>query len=275
MPPQNPGHTSMPGCSGSLVSVSLRCTPTGRCHTSRPVARSIAKTIPALPEAITRFRPPARARIGEFCRSWWNISCGCACRCQRLRPARSNASTLLEYRFGPGRLEPFGWPRTPGAGAGLPVDQNVVPVSVSSAGVNHTPAPLLTLRSPQKRGSTVWKSHGAAVVLPDPVDVATRARADEPHLQLALLHADAAARRHPRVDEAAVGGRLLRAGGPRQRRRPHWPSVAHGEGAQPVTAVLGEHLPPADGGAVGAERLLLEAPEPVLPTRGDVERHEI
>ena len=53
----------------------------------------------------------------------------------------------------------------PGPGAGLPVDQNVRPVAVSTAAGNQTPAPLLTSGSPQKPGAIVRNSQAT---LPSP-----------------------------------------------------------------------------------------------------------
>src|SRR3954471_9714995 len=117
----------------------------------------MAYTRPILPDATTSFRPPASTRMGAFWRSWWNRSCGSAWWYQSIAPVRaSSARTEFEYRLGPGRLEPFGKSLVPGAGAGLPVDQNTVPDDVSTAGVLQMPAPLLTAGSPQNPLATVW-----------------------------------------------------------------------------------------------------------------------
>src|SRR5215213_1143194 len=134
-----------------------------------PVSSSKPYTTPSLPDPITMFLSlpliETFASMGEIWKSRLKRSCGLTWLYQTSFPSRLSAIRELLYRLGPGRLEPLGQPLMPGTGEGFPLDQKLMPVSVSIAGGNQSPPPLLTSGWPQKPFSTTCQNHSGRPVL--------------------------------------------------------------------------------------------------------------
>src|SRR5262245_7837819 len=95
------------------------------------------------------------------------MSCRTTCLNQRSFPVEPSSATRESvYRFGPGRLEPFGYFLVPGNGAGLATAMNTRP-AVSTAGGYQRPPPELTFGFPHSfaPSATVLNDHLTRPVL--------------------------------------------------------------------------------------------------------------